>query len=114
MALQIGKEMKQTMMEKIREYLQLDIDDSEAPRVEELLRGKSFYEDFSLRGIRVNRVDPGFISCTFKVPLRLTVCFPQPLFAQISFNWIKGISIVFKDLCIFLPKKKIFVSLCDV
>ncbi|CAA7038067.1 unnamed protein product [Microthlaspi erraticum] len=60
------------MMEKIREYLQLDVDDDEAPRVEGLVRGRSFYEDFSLRGIRVNRVDPGFISCTFKVPLRLT------------------------------------------
>ncbi|ESQ51469.1 hypothetical protein EUTSA_v10017356mg [Eutrema salsugineum] len=63
------------MMEKIREYLQLseDVDDGgEAPRVEGLVRGRSFYEDFSLRGIRVNRVVPGFISCTFKVPLRLT------------------------------------------
>ncbi|KAG7568497.1 Thioesterase domain [Arabidopsis thaliana x Arabidopsis arenosa] len=59
-----------TMMEKIREYLQLSdevVDDGEAPRVEEFLRkGKSFYEDFSLRGIRVNRVEPGFISCYFK------------------------------------------------
>ncbi|XP_024003885.1 acyl-coenzyme A thioesterase 13 isoform X2 [Eutrema salsugineum] len=57
------------MMEKIREYLQLseDVDDGgEAPRVEGLVRGRSFYEDFSLRGIRVNRVVPGFISCTFK------------------------------------------------
>ncbi|CAE6019990.1 unnamed protein product [Arabidopsis arenosa] len=65
-----------TMMEKIREYLQLSddvVDDGEAPRVEEFLgKGKSFYEDFSLRGIRVNRVEPGFISCYFKVPLRLT------------------------------------------
>jgi acyl-coenzyme A thioesterase 13 len=65
--------MEETMMmEKIREYLQLDVDDDEAPRVEGLVRGRSFYEDFSLGGIRVNRVDPGFISCTFKVPLRLT------------------------------------------
>ncbi|CAH2060129.1 unnamed protein product [Thlaspi arvense] len=56
------------MMEKIREYLQLseDVDDGETPRVEGLVNGRSFYEDFSLRGIRVNRVDPGFISCTFK------------------------------------------------
>ncbi|EOA28045.1 hypothetical protein CARUB_v10024222mg [Capsella rubella] len=64
-----------TTMEKIREYLQLsdEVDDGEAPRVEEFSwKGKSFYEDFSLRGIRVNRVDPGFISCSFKVPLRLT------------------------------------------
>jgi len=64
------------MMEKIMEYLQLSdevVDDGEAPRVEEFLgEGKSFYENFSLRGIRVNRVEPGFISCSFKVPLRLT------------------------------------------
>ncbi|KDP46555.1 hypothetical protein JCGZ_08527 [Jatropha curcas] len=32
----------------------------------------SFYEDFALRGIRVDRVEPGFVSCTFKVPPRLT------------------------------------------
>lgn len=69
------------MMEKIRDYLQLsdDVDDAEAPpRLELLLgKGRSFYEDFNLRGIRVNRVDPGFISCSFKVPLRLTVRLPQ-------------------------------------
>lgn len=33
--------------------------------------GPSFYEDFALRGIRVDRVDPGFIACTFRVPPRL-------------------------------------------
>ncbi|XP_010414338.1 PREDICTED: acyl-coenzyme A thioesterase 13-like [Camelina sativa] len=67
-------------MEKILEYLQLsdeevEEDGGEAQRLleEEFSRkGKSFYEVFSLRGIRVNRVDPGFISCSFKVPLRLT------------------------------------------
>lgn len=61
------------IMEKIREHLYLseDVDVSDAPRKVE--KGRSFYEDFSLRGIRVNRVDPGFISCSFKVPLRLTV-----------------------------------------
>ncbi|CAN0854696.1 Acyl-coenzyme A thioesterase 13 [Linum grandiflorum] len=32
----------------------------------------SFYEDFSLRGIRVDRVEPGLVSCTFTVPRRLT------------------------------------------
>ncbi|KAF2311976.1 hypothetical protein GH714_027645 [Hevea brasiliensis] len=32
----------------------------------------SFYEDFALRGIRVDRVEPGIVSCTFKVPARLT------------------------------------------
>ncbi|KMT05574.1 hypothetical protein BVRB_7g168180 isoform A [Beta vulgaris subsp. vulgaris] len=32
----------------------------------------SFYEIFAIRGIRVDRVQPGLISCTFKVPPRLT------------------------------------------
>ncbi|KAK8513280.1 hypothetical protein V6N13_002027 [Hibiscus sabdariffa] len=32
----------------------------------------SFYEDFAVRGIRVDRVEPGFVSCTLKVPPRLT------------------------------------------
>ncbi|XP_037494405.1 acyl-coenzyme A thioesterase 13 isoform X2 [Jatropha curcas] len=35
--------------------------------------GPSFYEKFALGGIRVDRVEPGFVSCTFKVPPRLTV-----------------------------------------
>ncbi|KNA25205.1 hypothetical protein SOVF_008570 [Spinacia oleracea] len=33
--------------------------------------GPSFYEDFALRGIQVDRVEPGLIFCTFKVPPRL-------------------------------------------
>lgn len=33
----------------------------------------SFYEDFTLRGIRVHRVEPELIVCSFKVPPRLTV-----------------------------------------
>ncbi|KMT05122.1 hypothetical protein BVRB_7g172730 [Beta vulgaris subsp. vulgaris] len=32
----------------------------------------SFYEDFTLRGIRVHRVEPELIVCSFKVPPRLT------------------------------------------
>ncbi|WCJ42927.1 Thioesterase superfamily protein [Euphorbia peplus] len=32
----------------------------------------SFFEEFALRGIRVDRVEPGLVSCTFKVPPRLT------------------------------------------
>ncbi|XP_062015214.1 uncharacterized protein LOC133731810 [Rosa rugosa] len=34
--------------------------------------GLSFYEDFALKGIRVDRVEPGLVVCTFKVPPRLT------------------------------------------
>ncbi|XP_077236853.1 uncharacterized protein LOC143878448 isoform X2 [Tasmannia lanceolata] len=32
----------------------------------------SFYEGFVVRGIRVDRVEPGLVVCTFKVPPRLT------------------------------------------
>ncbi|XP_071737488.1 uncharacterized protein [Rutidosis leptorrhynchoides] len=32
----------------------------------------SFYEEFSIKGIRVDRFQPGFVSCSFTVPPRLT------------------------------------------
>ncbi|XP_030524268.1 acyl-coenzyme A thioesterase 13 isoform X1 [Rhodamnia argentea] len=31
----------------------------------------SFYENFSLRGLRVDRVEPGLVVCSFRVPPRL-------------------------------------------
>ncbi|KAK9755733.1 hypothetical protein RND81_01G046300 [Saponaria officinalis] len=31
----------------------------------------SFYEDFSVRGIRVDRVQPAIVGCSFTVPPRL-------------------------------------------
>jgi hypothetical protein len=33
----------------------------------------SFYEGFAVRGIRVDRIQPGFLCCSFTVPPRLTV-----------------------------------------
>ncbi|XP_077222944.1 uncharacterized protein LOC143856568 [Tasmannia lanceolata] len=33
---------------------------------------QSFFEGFSLRNVQVDRIEPGFIACTFKVPPRLT------------------------------------------
>ncbi|OMO84243.1 Thioesterase superfamily [Corchorus capsularis] len=64
-------------MEKVKEFL--EVDKEEAERVSRLPVPPhrpgfecSFYEDFALRGIRVDRVEPGFVSCTFKVPPRLT------------------------------------------
>ncbi|KAB1225773.1 hypothetical protein CJ030_MR1G005298 [Morella rubra] len=65
-------------MEKAREFLELTEEESESvsrvtippPRVD---LEHSFYENFALRGIRVDRVEPGFVACTFKVPPRLTV-----------------------------------------
>ncbi|XP_004294282.1 PREDICTED: acyl-coenzyme A thioesterase 13-like isoform X1 [Fragaria vesca subsp. vesca] len=32
----------------------------------------SFYENFAIRGIRVDQAEPGLVVCTFKVPPRLT------------------------------------------
>lgn len=72
-----GEDQKASLEKKANECMQLSLDESEA-----LLRivvpaqrpGEStFYENFALRGIRVDRVEPGLIVCTFKVPPRLTV-----------------------------------------
>nr|GMD61272.1 acyl-coenzyme A thioesterase 13-like [Ipomoea batatas] len=65
-------------MEKAKESLEAS--EEEAQRVSSLsftphrlgVDVTSFYRYFSLRGIRVDRYRPGFISCTFKVPPRLT------------------------------------------
>ncbi|XP_057252405.1 uncharacterized protein LOC104900008 isoform X4 [Beta vulgaris subsp. vulgaris] len=64
-------------MERVKHVLDLSEDESESVsrlsvNPHEFQVGPSFYEDFALRGIRVDRVEPGFISCTFKVPPRLT------------------------------------------
>ncbi|XP_023881465.1 uncharacterized protein LOC111993872 [Quercus suber] len=65
-------------MEKAREFLELS-SEKESESVSRLTihphrvgHEPSFYEDFALRGIRVDRVEPGLVSCTFKVPRRLT------------------------------------------
>ncbi|GJX60905.1 phospholipase-like protein [Tanacetum coccineum] len=66
------------MEKRTREYLQVTKQDSD--RVTGLSIPQqppeafhSFYEDFTLRGIRVDRFQPGFVSCSFTVPPRLTV-----------------------------------------
>uniref|UniRef100_A0A2P2JUQ5 Acyl-coenzyme A thioesterase 13 n=1 Tax=Rhizophora mucronata TaxID=61149 RepID=A0A2P2JUQ5_RHIMU len=64
-------------MEKAREFLPLSKEQSEsvsqlAIQPHRVGLDPSFYEDFALRGIRVDWVEPGFVSCTFKVPPRLT------------------------------------------
>ncbi|KAF5939583.1 hypothetical protein HYC85_023842 [Camellia sinensis] len=64
-------------MEKARESLKLRDEESElVSRLNvpphRVSIDSSFYEDFTLKGIRVDRVDPGFIVCTFKVPPRHT------------------------------------------
>ncbi|KAM7257371.1 hypothetical protein ACFE04_013112 [Oxalis oulophora] len=65
-------------MEKAREFLQVSKEESDIISQLDIkphrvgIDHRSFYEDFTLRGIRVNRVEPGLVSCTFKVPPRLT------------------------------------------
>lgn len=65
-------------MQKAKEYLELTDGDSEAVSRLDISGQRvgnesSFYEVFALRGIRVDRVEPGLVVCTFKVPPRLTV-----------------------------------------
>ena len=67
-------------MDKAKQLLELRDNESEivsqlAVNPHEFQVGPSFYEDFALRGIRVDRVEPGMIFCSFKVPPRLIVSF---------------------------------------
>ncbi|PON62793.1 HotDog domain containing protein [Trema orientale] len=65
-------------MEKVKQFLEPSQEESEI--VSRILAipshrpgvDSSFYDDFALRGIRVDRVEPGLVVCTFKVPPRLT------------------------------------------
>ena len=64
-------------MEKARKFLKLSSEESESVsrltiHPHQVGQEFSFYEDFALRGIRVDRVEPGFLACTFRVPPRLT------------------------------------------
>ncbi|PHT46715.1 hypothetical protein CQW23_15873 [Capsicum baccatum] len=68
---------KREIMEKAKGFLELTQEESD--RVSSLDipphrtgTGFSFYECYALRGIRVDRVEPGLVFCTFKVPPRLT------------------------------------------
>ncbi|CAK9314549.1 unnamed protein product [Citrullus colocynthis] len=70
------KRSESELMEKPKQLLELTQDEADA--VEKLsVRPKktgesSFYTFFALRGIRVDRVEPGLVVCTFRVPPRLT------------------------------------------
>ncbi|XP_039032706.1 acyl-coenzyme A thioesterase 13-like [Hibiscus syriacus] len=64
-------------MEKVKEFLKLDKEAEEtvsrlAVHPHRLGYERSFYNKFALSGLNVDRVGPGFVSCTFKVPPRLT------------------------------------------
>ena len=65
-------------MEKAKEFLKLSSEESESVsrltiHPHRVGQESSFYADFAIRGIRVDRVEPGFVACTFRVPPRLTV-----------------------------------------
>ncbi|XP_044472554.1 uncharacterized protein LOC123201148 isoform X2 [Mangifera indica] len=64
-------------MEKVRGCLQLSREESESVSRLNIHPHRvgvdcSFYEYFTLRGIRVERVEPGLVSCSFTIPPRLT------------------------------------------
>ncbi|KAJ1688673.1 hypothetical protein LUZ63_012828 [Rhynchospora breviuscula] len=64
-------------MERAREALRVEDDLDEAVerlpvRAHRAGEEASFYEGFALRGIRVERIQRGFLSCSFTVPPRLT------------------------------------------
>ncbi|KAJ4849934.1 hypothetical protein Tsubulata_017856 [Turnera subulata] len=60
-------------MEKAREVLEVSDEEVARLKIHPHRVGVecSFYEDFAVRGIRVDLVEPGLVSCTFKVPPRL-------------------------------------------
>lgn len=69
---------RERRMERAREALR--VGEEEAKAIEGLPMQAhragdeaSFYEGFAVRGIRVDRIQPGFLSCSFIVPPRLTV-----------------------------------------
>ncbi|CAN6559442.1 unnamed protein product [Malus baccata var. baccata] len=66
---------REVKMEKAKKRLELNSDESETVSrvaIPALQIGKSsFYDAFALRGIRVERVEPGVVICSFKVPPRL-------------------------------------------
>lgn len=69
-------------MDKARYFLEKVTGGDESDRVSRLTfpahlpHAPSFYEYFVLRGIHLDRVEPGSLSCSFKVPPRLTVRHP--------------------------------------
>ncbi|KAL8232709.1 hypothetical protein R6Q57_002487 [Mikania cordata] len=65
------------METKTREYLRLTDEDSDrvaglSISLQRTEPSYCFYDDFALKGIRVDKLQPGFISCSFTVPPRLT------------------------------------------
>ncbi|KAM2985669.1 hypothetical protein FF2_006041 [Malus domestica] len=70
-------EQGNTNMGRAKRFLGLTRDESEAVSglavpAQAAGAGKSFYDAFAVAGIRVDRVEPGLVVCSFKVPPRLT------------------------------------------
>ncbi|PON62796.1 Thioesterase domain containing protein [Trema orientale] len=64
-------------MEKVKQFLEPNQEESElVSRLASPSRiagvDPTFFIDFALKGIRVDRVEPDLVVCTFKVPPRLT------------------------------------------
>ena len=76
----LARNLRKSNMEQVKQFLELNKEEAESVSrltIHPHRAGSqcSFYEDFALRGIRVDGVEPGFVSCTFKVPPRLTVSY---------------------------------------
>lgn len=89
--------VKQTnaKMEKTKKIMQRRLNQQESEALSRLQSvpsirpgdDSSFYEHFVLTGIKVDKVQPGVVSCSFKVPPRLTVTnSPQPYFISPLFD----------------------------
>ncbi|XWS74047.1 hypothetical protein CRYUN_Cryun02cG0182000 [Craigia yunnanensis] len=73
----LARDLRKSNMEQVKQFLELNKEEGESVSRLTIHSNRvrsqcSFYEYFALRGIRVDRVEPGFVSCTFKVPPRLT------------------------------------------
>lgn len=73
-----GEKKERRRMERALEELRVREEEAKAVeglpvRAHRAGEEASFYEGFAVRGIRVDRIQPGFLSCSFTVPPRLTV-----------------------------------------
>ncbi|KAL6195481.1 hypothetical protein ACLB2K_031100 [Fragaria x ananassa] len=71
-----GEDQKASMEKRANECVELSLPESDTVLLivipPQIPGEASFYENFAVKGIRVDRPEPGLVVCTFKVPPRLT------------------------------------------
>ncbi|XP_068338584.1 uncharacterized protein [Pyrus communis] len=103
-------------LEDAKKYLEVTQDESEAVSRLVFPSDRSIYDHFVESGIRVDRVQPGFVVCTFTVPRRLTVSLPtaHPLFLDRAGNLANGAIATLVDMVgastVFVPHIPMNVS----